>query len=382
MGWFSNAALREAQLLKTLLKLASFSVDGSGNITGFVDASGNPVVPINKTLSEFLALTAGQVADGAVVHITNVHGPSGAGGVYATWDATASKWGQNFGTPWCFTTVAIAEASFPAASFPGWRIRSTIYGLDYYSNGTEYVLNNGQAVVSRSNVALPTLICPAGTFTSVTAASAGSPAGSDTELTSAGTHGLTTAVTVTAGAAYIYIAGGTGWTVGFHLIKSVTESGGALKFIIDTPYDAGFGTPTIVLAGSATVVPMLALTVPPLSNNGEIVLDLTPDITNSTNAKNLKIRLNSTEFFAPTYANGTSISLTKGTSYVIYNRNSKTSQKASAGPTSVDGIATSYLACATGAVDTAVETTLNVYYNPSTANERCGIDRYRLSIRS
>lgn len=380
MGWLANAALREAKLLKQLLKLASYSTDGSGNITGFTDAEGNPVVPIDKTLVQFLALTPSGVADGAVVHITNVHGPSGAGGVYATWDAVASKWGQNFGTPWCFTTIALAAASFPAASYPGWRFRDTTYNLDYYSDGTEHVLNNGMALVSRSNTAVPTLICPAATFTSVTPSSAA--AGADTELTSAGTHGLTTAVTVTAGAAYIYIAGGTGWTVGFHLIKSVTESGGALKFIIDTPYDAGFGTPTIVLAGSATVVPMLALTVPPLSNNGEIVLDLTPNITNSTNAKNLKIRLNSTEFFAPTYANGTSISVTKGTSYVIYNRNSKTSQKASAGPTSVDGIATSYLAGATGAVDTAVETTLNVYYNPSTANERCGIDRYRLSIRS
>ena len=144
MGWFSTAALREARLFKKLLKLASFSVDGSGNITGFVDANGNTVVPIQKTLAEFLATTSGQVADGAVVHITNVHGPSGAGGVYATWDATASKWGQNFGTPWVFSTLALLTASFPAASWTGWVFRITGISGDLISNGTKYVPRHGR----------------------------------------------------------------------------------------------------------------------------------------------------------------------------------------------------------------------------------------------
>ncbi len=380
MGWLANAALREAKLLKQLLKLASYSTDGSGNITGFVDASGNPVVPLNKTLTEFLALTAGQVADGAVVHITNVHGPSGAGGVYATWDAVAAKWGQNFGTPWCFTTVAVAAASFPAASFPGWRIRSTTYNLDYYSDGTEYVLNNGLALVSRSNTPVNTLICPAATFTSATPSSAA--AGADTLLTSAGAHGLTTAIAITAGASYIYISGGTGWTVGFHKITAIAVNTTGVTIQIDTPYSAGFGTPTIVLANSGTLVPMLALTVPPLNGNGEIVLDLSPYVTPSNNAKNLKIKLNSTEFYAPTLANGTGMSATVGTQFVIYNQNSVSSQKGAVGSSSYSGLVVSSLDGSTGAVDTSVETTLNVYYSPVTANERCGISRYRLSIRS
>lgn len=78
--------------------------------------TGLPVFPINKTLSQFLALTPGQVADGAVVHITDLHGLSGAGGVYATWDSVASKWGQNFGAPWVFDTYPLLIASFPLVS--------------------------------------------------------------------------------------------------------------------------------------------------------------------------------------------------------------------------------------------------------------------------
>jgi len=109
-----------------------------------VSVDGIPVSPIDKTLAEFLALTPSQVADGAVVHITNVHGPSGAGGVYATWDAVASKWGQNFGTPWVFSTLALLTASFPAASWEGWSFRVTVINGDLISNGTKYVPKNGR----------------------------------------------------------------------------------------------------------------------------------------------------------------------------------------------------------------------------------------------
>lgn len=372
--WILTPVRQAKAQIKKILGVISLS----GGV--LVDNNGDPIYPINKTLAEFQALTPGDVSDGAVVHITNVHGPSGAGGVYATWDAVAAKWGQNFATPWCFATKALIEASFPAASCPGWRFRATTYNLDYYSDGTEYVLSNGLALVSRSNVATPTLVVPATTFTSAAVNNVGSKVELDTTSTSGGAHGLTNAV---AANCYIYVAGGANWTVGFHKINSIAIDTTGKKIQLDTAYDAGLGTPTIVLAGpSATLVPMLAITIPPLTKNGEVVLDLTPDITNSTNAKNLKIKLNSTEFFAPTYGSATGISITKGTSYVIYNRNDTQIQKASAGPTSVDGIGTSSSACATGIVDTSQETTLNVYYNPSTANERCGIDRYRVKIRS
>lgn len=140
MGWFSNAALREARLFKTLLKLASFSVDGSGNITGFVDANGNAVVPIHKTLAQFLALGPTEVADGAVVRITNLHGRSGVGGVYATWDATASRWGQNFGGAWVFDTYALLIASFPlVAKWDGFTF--------WVNNGVGY---NGAELINKT----------------------------------------------------------------------------------------------------------------------------------------------------------------------------------------------------------------------------------------
>ena len=113
-----------------------------------VDPDGNPIYPINKTLAQFLALTPSDVADGAVVHITDLHTTSGAGGVYATWDATASKWGQNFGTPWCFTTLSLAVASFPAASFPGWSIYIPGVG-ELHSDGARYVPATGQSIISK-----------------------------------------------------------------------------------------------------------------------------------------------------------------------------------------------------------------------------------------
>lgn len=43
MGWLANAAIREARLLKQQLKLASYAIDVDGNVTGFVDANGDPV---------------------------------------------------------------------------------------------------------------------------------------------------------------------------------------------------------------------------------------------------------------------------------------------------------------------------------------------------
>jgi len=356
---------------------------GNGNVTysngNFYDSAGNVIVPTTKTLAQFLALTPSDVTDGAVVRIADLHGPSGAGGVYATWDAVAVKWGQNFGTPWCFATKAAAQTSFPAATYPGWKIRSTTYGIDYYSDGTEYVVSDGTALVSRSNTAVPTLICPASTFLTASA----SNVGNKILLTSAGgAHGLTTFVAVTSGASYIYISAGTGWTVGFHKINSIALDTTGTTIQLDTAYVGGYGTPTIVLANSGSLVPMLALTVPPLGLNGEIVLDLSPFVTASPNAKNLKIRLESTEFFAPTMANGTGMSGTVGSSFVIYNQNSTSSQKASVGPLSYNGIVSASADGSTGSVDTSVQTTLNVYYSPSTANERCGISRYRLSIRS
>lgn len=150
------------------LGIARYGKDSSGNITGFIDANGNAVVPTNKTLTEFLALLPADVADGAVVRITNVHGPSGAGGVYATWDATASKWGQNFGTPWVFADLATLVASFPAASFTGWIFRLTGVNGDLISNGTKYVPKHGGIILSQNvygTLALPTKNSGTGTTT-------------------------------------------------------------------------------------------------------------------------------------------------------------------------------------------------------------------------
>ncbi len=109
-------------------------------INGRLVLNGSSVYPIDKTLSQFLALTPSDVADGAVIHITNLHGRSGAGGVYATWDAVASKWGQNFGGAWVFDTYALLIASFPlVAKWDGFTF--------WVNNGVGY---NGAELVNKT----------------------------------------------------------------------------------------------------------------------------------------------------------------------------------------------------------------------------------------
>jgi len=57
MGWLANAAIREARLLKKLLRLASYAIDVDGNVTGFVDANGDPV-DIDDSVADWTALQA------------------------------------------------------------------------------------------------------------------------------------------------------------------------------------------------------------------------------------------------------------------------------------------------------------------------------------
>lgn len=111
-------------------------------VNGQLIVNGSAAYPTEKTLSEFLALTPAQVADGAVVAITDLHGTAKAGPAYATWDGVASRWGQMNG-PWVFSTYALLIASFPVgATWLGFRfwVETGVGfgGAELINTGTRY----------------------------------------------------------------------------------------------------------------------------------------------------------------------------------------------------------------------------------------------------
>ena len=230
------------------------------------------------------------------------------------------------------------------------------------------------SIIQRTTAKSTALVCPAATFTSVSVAAAGD----DTQLSSAGTHGLTTAACVTAGPSYIYISGGTGWTVGFHKINTVAESAGALAFTIDTPYDPGFGTPTIVLANSGTDVILQTITLPRLASNSRVSVRASLSFPNPSTNKTFKVKLGGTTLYQPTL-NG--VGQSNYGEWTFYNR-SVSSQKGATGYLTPTGIASSSVAGSTAAIDTSTGTAqITLSYSPAAANEVCAIEVSETEIR-
>lgn len=111
---------------------------------------------------------------------------------------------------------------------------------------------------------------PSFTFTSVAS-------GAQTKVTSGGgVHGLTTAAQITAGDSYIYVSGGTNWTVGWYKI-TVVDSTTAVT--INHPYSASFGQPTFGMPGDTLIA--LRLKLPPLSSTGKALLRRVVDHTHA-----------------------------------------------------------------------------------------------------
>lgn len=360
---------------------------GTGNVIysngNLYDSSGNLISGVaSYTWAQF---TAGDfdTSIARYVHVSDRHsttdGTSTPGSLWRIDPTAASERKRNLMSgPVYYSTYSSAIAEVPASSWPNHKIFVGDFLISYYSNGTEYLLPNGQCVLYRSNVAGNTLITPAATFTSTTPSSAA--AGADTLLTSAGVHGLTTAVAITAGSSYIYISGGTGWTVGFHKITAIAVDTTGTTVQIDTPYSAGFGTPTIALAGS-TEVTMLSLAIPPLSANAELEFDVTYVATSSANTKTMKVKLGSTAFYSPTLTNATNSGNNRAL-FVISNRGATNSQTGGQGNLTNIGVGSSTSSIATGSVDTSVSTTFSITNTMSTANERFNIERYNLRMRS
>lgn len=215
------------------------------------------------------------------------------------------------------------------------------------------------------------LVEPAATFTSATPSSAA--AGADTLLTSAGVHGLTSAVSV---GASIYVSAGTGWSVGFHAITAIAVDTTGVTIQIDTPYSASMGTPTIALAG--TEVTMATIAIPPLFANSYIETDATWDFTSSTSVKTCLIRLGGTSFYSPGFLTSGQIS-NRGL-VVIQNRGLSNSQTSSQGQGFATQAGVTSVNVTTGVVDTSVSKNLTIGVTPQAANNVMSLERYIVNV--
>lgn len=155
--------------------------------------------------------------------------------------------------------------------------------------GDDFVMR----VLAKSAVPI-SLVEPAATFINATPSSAAG--GNDTLLTSAGVHGLTSAVSV---GLSIYISAGTGWTVGFHTITAIAVDTTGTTIQIDTPFDAGMGTPTIALA--STEVTAYIVQTPPLLPNSLIRIGFSMSGTISGDSKRFPVRFDGTAIFNAQY---------------------------------------------------------------------------------
>lgn len=271
---------------------------------------------------------------------------------------------------YCATSAALPSAS----TFKNGRAYQADLGpegCDMRSDATGWIPEQG-SVVYRKTTKSNAIVCPAATFTSVTPSSAAG--GVDTVLTSAGVHGLTTAVCITAGASYIYVSGGTGWTVGFHKITAIAVDSTGVTVQIDTPYNAGFGTPTIVLANSGTDVVLDTVTLPRLRANSKVTTDASMAVINSGNNKNFKVKLGGTALVSALYSNAT-VYTTNRSIFSFYNQGSVSSQVGCAGNTNPNGFGTSSAALPTSAIDTSTGSAqLTFSFSPEAANEPCAIE--------
>ena len=223
-------------------------------------------------------------------------------------------------------------------------------------------------VLSKSAAKI-SLVEPAATFTSTTPTSAA--AGADTLLTSAGVHGLTSAVSV---GASIYISGGTGWTVGFHTITAIAVDTTGVSIQIDTPFDAGFGTPTIALAN--TEVTLASISVPPMLENSVVEVDSTWGFTSSANSKTYRYRFTgvtsgSAVFSANVNTTGTQ---TNRSEIEFQNRNSTESAVMSfpiSGSYGSNNTSTS-----SQTINTSTGVVLTLTAQPAVANEIMSLERY------
>lgn len=159
----------DAEMIKAYLHLIEASLDSSGNVDGLL-FHGQPVSGI-ATYTRAQAQAGGfDLTTARHFMISDVY--SDTDGQPSLWyiHPTASTQKRKLVSSYVvFSTIALLEASFPAASYPGLRALITSFngsgGIEVKSNGTRYVPRNGRACLFRDSfgtVASPTLTVGAG----------------------------------------------------------------------------------------------------------------------------------------------------------------------------------------------------------------------------
>lgn len=233
-----------------------------------------------------------------------------------------------------------------------------------YIRGSDGAVAMTVPLITHSSVRVA-LVEPAATFTSATPSTAA--AGADTLLTSAGVHGLTSAVSV---GASIYISAGTGWTVGFHTITAIAVDTTGTTIQIDTPYSGSMGTPTIALAN--TEVTLATIAIPALAANGYIETDWTYSWPSSGNNKIYRLKYGGTQFLAMT----ATTSVNARTSIMISNRGATNSQIGGSSIGNSSGFGTTTPIAPSGSVDSSISQNIVLTVQPAVANEVCVSERY------
>lgn len=242
----------------------------------------------------------------------------------------------------------------------------------YFSAGGSPILGLGGSGIVLGRSAVPiSLVEPAVTFTDASPSSAA--AGADTLLTSAGAHGLTAAVSV---GAPIYISGGTGWTVGFHTITAIAVDTTGTTIQIDTPFDAGFGIPTIALAD--TEVTAYTVQTPPLLPNSLIRIGLSMSGTISGDFKRCPVRFDGTAIFNGRYSTTPYGNL----EITVQNRNNTNSQIVGMpiAASSVIGFGTSNSPHTTFSLDTSISQQITFNLQPQAPDAVVTIERYFVEL--
>ena len=140
MGWLSNAAIRESKLLKKILKLVSYIIDGDGNVTGFVDADGNVVTGLTSyTWTQF---TGGSfdLTVARYVHVSDKHSTQDATSAPGSlwWidpSAASARKRQLVSGPLYHATLAVCP---DPTAWPSLEVFPANVGVPLRSNGSVY----------------------------------------------------------------------------------------------------------------------------------------------------------------------------------------------------------------------------------------------------
>lgn len=234
--------------------------------------------------------------------------------------------------------------------------------LHYTSDGTYWIPQNRKFLYDKQTSVVK-YIAPAATFITLTPSTAA--AGANTLLTSAGVHGLTSAVAV-GSKVCVKTGNGTVAAESFHTITAVAVDTTGTTIQVGTPF-ANFGSGTVTLYVANEQVTLRTVAIHPLTPKSSLEIFASWEFTQSGNAKWTYVLLNTTEFSAVNTTSGTVDGIATRT--FITNMGSLTSQKGAVVASNSAGSGTSSEVPASGTIDTSVATTLKFACKPAVANE-------------